>query len=92
MTPKPTPEQHLRKHIIWAHGKVAPLDYCLGARRDQAQHQGDRVMNTDEKPREMLEGEIEALQLEIEWLRNEIKFLRERLDAVVAHIPAFVDG
>jgi chaperonin cofactor prefoldin len=40
-------------------------------------------MNTDEKPREMLEREIEALQLEIEWLRNEIKFLRERLDAVV---------
>jgi prefoldin subunit 5 len=39
-------------------------------------------MNTDEKPREMLEREIEALQLEIEWLRNEIKFLRERLDAV----------
>jgi hypothetical protein len=33
MTPKPTPEQHLRKHIIWAHGKVAvfsPPDAATG--------------------------------------------------------------
>lgn len=54
--PKPTPEQHLRKHLIWAYGRVAvfsPPDAAAGGKI--------ALMAADEIKR--LREEIEALRL-----------------------------
>jgi hypothetical protein len=61
--PKPTPEQHLRKHLIWAHGKVAvfsPPDAATGG--NIVLMAADALAAKDDEIKRLRE-EIEALRL-----------------------------
>jgi hypothetical protein len=77
MTPKPTPEQHLRKHIIWAHGKVAvfsPPDAATGG--NIALMAADTLAEKD---------------AEIERLQRLNSALRHRLDQAYAFKAGIAD-